>query len=53
MVEYPALDKINGYYTNKAKKQLKANAQSMISYLDGGGHGYLGLVLSLAEYARW
>ena len=33
------------------KDQLKANAASMPTTLDGGNHGYLGLILSPATYA--
>ena len=52
--ENPILDKIHGKPTfsslNRLKKQLKANAQSVVSDLGGGAHGHLGLVLSPAEY---
>ena len=46
---------IQGTPTYKALKRLKAelraNASSVESNLGGGDHGYLGLVLSDAEYA--
>ena len=44
-----------GEHTHKSLKQLKtelqANASSVETDLGGGDHGYLGLVLSDAEYA--
>ena len=47
---------ITGEPTNKSLKRLKtelrANASSVDTDLGGGDHGYLGLVLSDAEYAR-
>ena len=47
---------INGEPTYKSLKRLKtelrANASSVDTDLGGGDHGYLGLVLSDAEYAR-
>ena len=36
----------------RLKKELKANAQSVVSDLGGGGLGHLGLVLTDAEYAN-
>ena len=52
--EYPTLDKIHGKPTfstlTTLKKQLKSNAQSVVSDLGGGAHGHLGLVLSPEEY---
>ena len=35
----------------KLKLELRANASSVDSNLGGGNHGYLGLVLTNAEYA--
>ena len=53
--EFPTLDKIHGPPTfrtlQKMRKQLKANCQTVISDLDGGRHGLLGLLLSPEEYA--
>ena len=37
---------------NQLKAELCANATSVETDLDGGNHGYLGLVLSDAEYAN-
>ena len=54
--KYPTPTPINGEPTNKALKRLKnelrANASSVDTDLGGGDHGYLGLVLSDAEYAN-
>ena len=54
--KYPIPTPINGEPTNKLLKRLKtelrANASSVDTDLGGGDHGYLGLVLSDAEYAR-
>ena len=36
---------------NKMKNELKANAQNVPCTLGGGNHGFLGLVLTPAEYA--
>ena len=36
----------------RLKTELRANASSVDTDLGGGDHGYLGLVLSDAEYAR-
>ena len=53
--EHPTLTKIPGepsYATlHTLTKELKANASSVPSTLGGGNHGYLGLVLSAANYA--
>ena len=35
----------------RLKAELRANASSVETNLGGGDHGYLGLVLSTAEYA--
>ena len=37
---------------NQLKAELCANANSVESNLGGGNHGYLGLVLTDAEYAN-
>lgn len=54
--KYKIPNPINGEPTNKSLKRLKtelrANASSVDTDLGGGDHGYLGLVLSDAEYAR-
>ena len=54
--KYPTPTPINGEPTNKALKRLKnelrANASGVDTDLGGGDHGYLGLVLTNAEYAR-
>ena len=53
---YPDPTPIIGEPTNKAIKRLKlelrANASSVETDLGGGDHGYLGLYLSDADYAR-
>ena len=47
---------IDGEPTNKSLKRLKtelrANSSSVDTDLGGGDHGYLGLILTDAEYAR-
>ena len=52
--KYPTPTPITGEPTNKALKRLKnklrVNASSVESDLGGGDHGYLGLVLTDAEY---
>ena len=52
--EFPQLDKVHGEpsYTalKRLKKQLKANAITVVSDLGGGHYGHLGLVLTPAEY---
>ena len=52
---YPTPTPIQGEPTYKSLKRLKnelqANASSVESDLGGGDHGYLGLVLTDAEYA--
>jgi hypothetical protein len=54
--KYPTPTPITGEPTHKALKRLKnelrANASSVESDLGGGDHGYLGLVLTDAEYAN-
>ena len=54
--KYKTPTPIHGTPTNKTLKRLKtelrANASSVESELGGGDHGYLGLVLTDAEYAR-
>ena len=55
--KYSNHNPINGKPTNKSLKRLKtelrANASIVDTDLEGGGnHGYLGLVLSNAEYAQ-
>ena len=54
--KYPTPTPINGEPTNKSLKRLKteprANSSSVDTDLVGSDHGYLGLVLSDAEYAR-
>ena len=53
--KYKTPTPIQGAPTNKTlkliKQELRANASSAESDLDGGDHGYLGLVLTDAEYA--
>ena len=53
--KYKTPTPIRGQPTNKALKRLKnelqANASSIESDLGGGDHGFLGLVLTDAEYA--
>ena len=53
--KYKTPTPIQGTPTNKALKHLKAelraNASSVETDLGGGDHGYLGLVLTVAEYA--
>ena len=55
-LKYPTLTPINGEPTNKSLKRLntklRANAISVDTNLGGGDHGYLGLVLTDAEYVR-
>ena len=52
--KYKTPTPIHGTPTNKALKRLKdelrANASSVECNLGGGDHGYLGLVLTNAEY---
>ena len=54
--KYPNPTPINGKPTNKSLKRLKAelraNASSVDTDLGGGDHGYLGLILTDAEYAN-
>ena len=54
--KYPSPTPIAGEPTHKALKRLKnelrANASSVESDLGGGDHGYLGLVLTDAEYSK-
>ena len=54
--KYPVTSPINGEPTNKSLKQLntklRANNSSVETYLGGGDHGYLGLLLTDAEYTR-
>ena len=54
--EHPILTKIIGPLTYRQlktiKDELKANAASIYSELGGGAHGYLGLVLTMLEYAN-
>ena len=54
--KYKTPTPIQGTPTNKAlkrlKQELRANASSVESILGGGDHGYLGLVLTDAEYAK-
>ena len=53
--EFPFIEKIHGEPSyeslKKLKNQLKTNTQSLSSYLGGGEHGHLGLVLIPEEYA--
>ena len=53
--KYKTPTPIQGAPTNKTlerlKQELRANAISVESDLGGGDHGYLGLVLTDAEYA--
>ena len=53
--KYPTPTPIHGEPTNKAPKQLKnelrANASSVETNLGDGDYGYLGIVLTYAEYA--
>ena len=52
---HPTLTTIHGEpdfpTLKKLKTELKANASRVTSDLGGGGHGHLGLVLSLREYS--
>ena len=54
--QIPALTKIHGEPTFKALcvffNELKANAEDVSTPLGGRGLGYLGLLLSILEYAR-
>ena len=54
--EYPVLTKVQGEpdfdSLRTLHNEIKANALSVTSTLGGGAHGHLGLVLSLADYAR-
>ena len=54
--KYKTPTPMQGTPTNKTLKRLKmelrANASSVESDLGGGDHGYLGLVLTNAEYAN-
>ena len=54
--EHPVLTKIIGPLTycqlKTIKDELKANAASIYLELGGGAHGYLGLVLTVLEYAN-
>ena len=36
----------------RLKNELRANSSSVDTDLDGGDHGYLGLILTEAEYER-
>ena len=53
--QYKTPTPIQGAPTNKTlkrlKQELRANTSSVKSDLGGGDHGYLGLVLTNAEYA--
>ena len=48
--KYPVSSPINGKPINKTLKRLKtehlANSNSVVMNLGGGGHGYLGLLLT-------
>lgn len=46
----PVIGQPNFESLNKLKNELKSNAQSVPCVLGGGNHGFLGLVLSQAEY---
>lgn len=46
----PVIGQPNFESLNKLKNELKANAQSVPCTLGGGNHGFLGLVLTNAEY---
>ena len=52
--EHPVLTKIRGEPTYETlhllKNELKANASSVPTTLGGGNHGYLGMILTPAEY---
>ena len=52
--KYKTPTPIQGALTNKTlkrlKQELRANASSVESDLGGGDHGYLGLVITNAEY---
>ena len=54
--EHPVLTTIRGEPTYETlhhiKKELKANTISVLTTLGGGNHGYLGMVLTPAEYRR-
>ena len=54
--EHPVLTAIRGEPTyetlNHIKKELKANTRSVPTTLGGGNHGYLGMILTTAEYCR-
>ena len=54
--ENPVLTAIRGEPTYETlhhlKNELKANASSVSTTLGGGNHGYLGMILTLAEYRR-
>ena len=54
--EHPVLTAIRGEPTYETlhhlKKELKANARSVQTTLGGGNHGYLGMILTPAEYLR-
>ena len=53
--EFPDFMKLQGEPNSeslyKLRNELKANAQAVYSNLGNGGHGYLALVLSDAQYA--
>ena len=54
--EHLVLTEIRGEPTYETlhhiKNELKANASSVPTTLGGGNHGYLGMILSPAEYLR-
>ena len=54
--QYPLPTPINGEPTKKSlkriKTELRANVSSVDTDLGGGDRGYLGLILTDAEYAR-
>jgi hypothetical protein len=55
LFEYPELTKIHGEPTYESLKilqnELKTNSQTVHTVLGGANHGYLGIVLSPAQYA--
>ena len=52
--KHPVLTKIRGEPTYETlhhfKNELKANTSSVSATLGGGNHGYLGMILTPAEY---
>ena len=54
--EHPVLNKIRGEPTyetlHNKKNELKSNASSIPTTLGGGNNGYLGMILTPAEYHR-